>query len=116
MQYAMLIYTDETQEAQMPKDEHSAMMGQYFAFTNEVKANGNYVTGAPLRPTQTATSVRLRQGSLLTTDGPFAETKEQLGGFYLLNCKDLDEAIALAAKIPAAALGTVEIRPVVVYG
>jgi hypothetical protein len=79
-----------------------ALMGEYYTFTEGVKTGGNYVTGAPLQPTQTATTVRVRDGATLTSHGPFAETREQLGGFYLLNCKDLDEAISLAAKIPGA--------------
>lgn len=116
MHYAMLIYTDEAQEAQVPPAEMEAVMGQYFAFTEGVKTAGTYVAGEALQPTQTATTVRVREGATLTTDGPFAETREQLGGFYILNCKDLDEAITLAAKIPGAAVGSVEIRPIMVFG
>jgi len=116
MQYVMLIYADEAQEARLSPAEMDTMMGQYFAFTEGVRAGGNYVAGEALQPTQTATTVRVRDGATLTTDGPFAETREQLGGFYILNCKDLDEAIALAAKIPGAAAGCVEIRPVMVFG
>ncbi|HXJ43392.1 MAG TPA: YciI family protein [Bryobacteraceae bacterium] len=116
MQYALLIYTDEVQEAQRSPDEQKALMGAYYAFTTAVKEANNYVTGAPLQSTGTATTVRVRDGVTLTTDGPFAETKEQLAGFYLLNCKDLDEAIALGARIPGAASGSIEIRPIWVMG
>jgi hypothetical protein len=90
-------------------------MGAYAAFTNEVKEKKVYVTGEALQPTSTATTVRVRGGKTATTDGPFAETKEQLGGFYLLDCKNLDEAIEYAAKIPGASMGSVEIRPIVVW-
>ena len=116
MQYALLIYDDEVREAAIPPAEMEGIMGAYHAFTTDVKAGGQYKSGEALLPTRTATTVRVRDGATLTTDGPFAETKEQLGGFYLLNCKDLDEAIALAAKIPGAATGCVEIRPIMVFG
>ena len=116
MEYAMLIYTDEAQESKMGPDDMQKMMGGYKAFTEGVIAGGQYVTGRPLQPTQTATTVHVEGGETLTTDGPFAETKEQLGGFYILKCKDLDEAISLAAKIPGAAAGRVEVRPIMVFG
>ena len=86
---------------------------EYFAFTGEVRESGNFVDGAPLHPTTTATAVRVRDGETLVTDGPFAETKEQLGGFYLVEAADADEAIAIAARIPGARYGTIEVRPVV---
>lgn len=108
----MLIYGNESQAAQTPPEEVKAIMGGYYAFTEGAKASGNYITGAPLQPTATATTVQVKDGATITTDGPFAETKEQLGGFYIMECKDLDEAIALAAKIPGAARGSIEIRPV----
>ena len=115
MTYAMLIYTDQTADAKQTPDEQNAIMGAYFGFTNEVKEKKLYVAGEALHPTTSATTVRVRDGKTLTTDGPFAETKEQLGGFYLLDCKDLDEALEYAAKIPGAAHGSVEVRPVVVF-
>ena len=116
MKYAMLIYSSEAEYAEMPPAEQEADMGAYFAFNNEVNEAGINLGGEALMPTSMATSVRVRNGKTIATDGPFAETKEQLGGFYLLECKDLDEAIAYAAKIPGAKLGTVEIRPIMEIG
>ncbi len=115
MKYMLLIYTNETAESQASEAEQEQVMGEYYAFTNEVRERGMYAAGEALHPTSTATTVRVRDGRTLTTDGPFAETKEQLGGFYLLDCKDLDEAIATAAKIPGARYGCIEVRPVVVF-
>ena len=88
-------------------------MNEYFAFTSDIQKNGKYIAGEALQPTQTATTVRLRNGKVSTTDGPFAETKEQLGGFYMIEANDLNDAIQVAAKIPAARSGTIEVRPVV---
>ncbi len=101
MQYAMLIYSDETQEPKPRTKEFDAYMGEYFALSDKVKKNGMYQAGAALQSVSTATTVKVRDGRVATTDGPFAETKEQLGGYYLLDCKDLDEAIECAAKIPS---------------
>lgn len=115
MRYMLLIYSDETYESTMSPQEQEAYMGRYFAFTKEVRERGMLDSGDALHPTSTATSVRIRSGQTLATDGPFAETKEQLGGFYILNCQDLDEAIEMAAKIPAAEHGTVEIRPIMEF-
>ena len=115
MRYMMLIYTDENIEAQRSPAENEANMAGYYAFTNEVRERGNFLSGDALQPTTMATTVRVHDGKTLPTDGPFAETKEQLGGFYILECKDLDEAIELAAKIPAAKEGSVEIRPVMEF-
>jgi len=112
MKYLCLIYDDESKWGTMPKEQADAMMGEYFAFTEGVKKSGHYVGGEALQPTHTATSVRVRQGKISTTDGPFAETKEALGGYYLINAKDLNDAIQVAAKIPSARIGTVEIRPI----
>ncbi|MES1261339.1 MAG: YciI family protein [Acidobacteriota bacterium] len=92
-----------------------AVTGAYYGFTQEVQAKQVYIGGEALHPTSSATTVRVRDGKLSTTDGPFAETKEQLGGYYLLDCKDLDEAIEYAAKIPGASTGSVEIRPIMVF-
>ena len=84
----------------MPKADADAIMGEYFAFTDDIKESGHYVAGEALQPVHTATTVRVRNGKVSTTDGPFAETKEQLGGFYLIEAKDLNEAIQVAARIP----------------
>src|ERR671915_2255707 len=113
MKYLCLIYENEKGWEQMPKDQADAVMGEYFAFTDGIRKTGQYVGGDALHPTQTATTVRVRNGKTLTTDGPFAETKEQLGGFYLVEAKDLNEAIQVAARIPSARFGAIEVRPVV---
>jgi hypothetical protein len=115
MKYLMLIYTDEVADAKASPEQMKAMHGAYYAFTNDVQEKKVFVGGNALQPTSTATTVRLRDGKMTTTDGPFAETKEQLGGYYLLDCKDLDEAIEYAAKIPGAAVGSIEIRPIMVF-
>ena len=116
MRYLCLIYDDESKWGTMPKEQADAMMGEYFAFTEGVKKSGHYIGGEALQPTQTATTVRVRQGKISTTDGPFAETKEALGGYYLINAKDLNDAIQVAAKIPSARIGTIEIRPIQEFG
>jgi hypothetical protein len=113
MKYLCLIYDDEKKMATMSKTEGDAIMGEYFAFTDGIKKSGHYVGGEALQPVQTATSVRVRDGKVSTTDGPFAETKEQLGGYYLITATDLNDAIQVASKIPSARLGTIEVRPVV---
>ena len=90
-------------------------MGEYFAFTEDIRKSGKYVAGEALQPVQTATTVRVRNGKLSTTDGPFAETKEQLGGFYLIEARDLNDAIQVAARIPSARIGSIEVRPVMTF-
>ena len=115
MKYLCLIYDDETVWPAMPKGEMDAVMGEYFAFTQAIKSSGHYLGGEALQPTNTATSVRVRQGKTTTTDGPFAETKEQLGGYYLIEARDLNDAIQVAARIPGAKMGTVEVRPIMVF-
>ena len=115
MQYMLLIYDNEKMWPSMNEKERNALMGEYFAFTEEVKKSGKLVKGDALQPTNTATTVRVRNGKSLTTDGPFAETKEQLGGYYLVEAKDLDEAMALAAKIPSARFGSIEVRPIMKF-
>src|SRR5690242_8641322 len=110
MQYALLIYTDENADTNATQQEQEAVMAAYNAFGKEFAAK--ITGGEALMPTNTATTVRTREGKTLTTDGPFAETKEQLGGFYLVNASDLDEAIQIAARIPGAAHGSIEVRPV----
>jgi hypothetical protein len=112
MQYLCLIYEDETLWPKMPKADAEKIFGEYFAFTEGIKKSGHYVGGNPLQPTPTATTVRVRNEKVSTTDGPFAETKEQLGGYYLIEAKDLNEAIQVASKIPGARLGSIEVRPV----
>jgi hypothetical protein len=112
MQYMLLIYDDEAQFAGMGDEERNRLMGDYFSYTEELRQAGAFVAGDALQPTQSATSVRLRDGERLVTDGPFAETKEQLGGYYLIDVESLDDALEWAAKIPSARLGTVEVRPV----
>jgi hypothetical protein len=115
MKYLCLIYEDETTWGKMPKPEADAMMGEYFGFTEDVKRSGHYLGGNALQPTQTASTVRVRKGKISTTDGPFAETKEQLGGYYLIEAKDLNDAIQVAARIPSARLGGVEVRPIMEF-
>jgi hypothetical protein len=96
----------------LSKADTDTMMGEYLAFSDSIKASGAYIGGNRLQPTTTASSVRIRNGTLSTTDGPFAETKEQLGGYYLIEARDLNEAIAVAARIPGARVGTIEVRPI----
>lgn len=112
MKYLCLIYDDEMKWATMAKEQADALMGEYFAFTTDIRKSGHYLAGEALQPTQTATTVRVRNGKISTTDGPFAETKEQLGGFYMIEAKDLNDAIQVASRIPSAKLGSIEIRPV----
>lgn len=113
MRYACLIYDDEKKLGGMSKAESDTFMSEYFQFTEEVKQSGQYVAGEALHPINSATSLRIRSGKLSTTDGPFAETREQLGGFYLIDARDLNEAIQIASRIPSAKTGTIEVRPVV---
>jgi hypothetical protein len=110
MQYMMLIYLDENSLSESEREECYQESTEY---AHRLHAKGQYLGCAPLYPTTTATSIRVREGKRLVTDGPFAETREQLGGFYLIEAKDLDEAIGIAAQIPGAHWGTVEVRPVV---
>ncbi len=114
MQYLLLIYSDEQQHASMDDVQSKAVLDRYLAFNKEAKGAGVFVGGDALQPTASATSVRVRNGERMVTDGPFAETKEQLGGYYLVDCDNLDDAIQWASKIPAAEHGTVEVRPVMV--
>jgi hypothetical protein len=115
MRYLLLIYQNEAEHAKLSKEELGAEYGAYMAFGEEAQKKGVFLGGEALMPINTATTVRVRGGKTLSTDGPFAETKEQLGGYYLLNCKDLDEAIGFAAKIPAAKDGSIEIRPIMEF-
>lgn len=110
MKYMLLIYYDEQT---LSEAEREQCFGESAQLAHELDANGQYVAANPLHPTAAATSVRLRQGKRLVTDGPFAETREQLGGYFLIEAENLDEAIGIAARIPMALKGTVEVRPVV---
>jgi hypothetical protein len=112
MKYLCLIYDEEAKMGGMSKSDADAFMGEYFAFTEGIKQSGQYVGGNALQPVHTATTVRLRNGKLSTTDGPFAETKEQLGGYYLIEARDLNDALQVAGKIPSARTGSVEVRPI----
>src|SRR5438552_16503448 len=114
MRYLLLIDQDQVARSKWSEEEQTAEYQDYFAFSVESEKRG-VSAGAALMSSNTATTVRVRNGKTLTTDGPFAETKEQLGGYYLLNCDDLDEAIALAAKIPAASDGSIEVRPIMEF-
>jgi hypothetical protein len=112
MKYLLMIYWDEKNWEKHSEAERGKIYGGYMKFTQEIKDNGKYVGGNPLKPTATATTVRVRDGKQLVTDGPFAETKEQLGGYYLIEATDLDDAIKVAAKIPGAREGSIEVRPI----
>ena len=115
MKYLCLIYDEEKKMAGMSKSEGDALMGEYGAFTESVKSSGHYLGGNPLQPVQTATTIRSRNGKVSTTDGPFAETKEQLGGYYLIEARDLNDAIQVASRIPSAKTGSIEVRPIMVF-
>lgn len=112
MKYMLMICTEEAGEAGMTEAEGAALMEAYGRFHAELEKAGVTAEGHRLQPTGTATCVQVRDGKTLTTDGPFAETKEQMGGYYILEVEDLDQALAWAAKIPSASVGTVEVRPV----
>ena len=115
MQYMCLIYSAEGAGPQPGTPEFGPFMQGYNAFTAEMRETGRFVAGDALQPVATATCVAERDGKVMTTDGPFAETKEQLGGYYLLECADLDDVLAQAAKIPSAKYGRIEVRPLVVW-
>ena len=112
MKYLCLMYDDEKKWETMSKAEADAYMGEYFAFTDAIKGSGHYIGGEALQPVQTATTVRSRNGKLSTTDGPFAETKEQLGGYYLIEARDLNDALQVAQRIPSVRTGSIEVRPI----
>ena len=115
MQYLFAIYNDEKADAKLYEspEEQGKVMDAYNKFTEYVMAQGVMKAGEALHPTTTATTVRVRDGKAVSTDGPFAETKEQLGGFYVLDCRDLDQALEIAARIPGALTGSIEVRPIV---
>ena len=112
MKYLLMIYTNEVESLQMSETEQTAEMMAYYAYDRDTRQHGLLVGGDALMPATMATTVRVRNGKTLITDGPFAETKEQLGGYYLLDCKDLDQALEWAAKIPSALHGSIEVRPI----
>ena len=115
MKYMCLIYDAEGVWDGLPEDERNAVYEEYGAFTQSLHDSGAYVSADQLQPIATATTVRVRNGETLVTDGPFAETKEQLGGYYLVEAKDVDEALKIAERIPSARYGSIEVRPVVVW-
>jgi hypothetical protein len=113
MEYLLLIYDSEADFAKMSKTDMDAMYADYGKFTQSIQQSGNHRAGQQLQPVATATTVRVRDGKRVVTDGPFAETREQLGGFYLIEAKDLDEALAIAERVPSARIGSIEVRPLV---
>jgi len=112
MKFLCLIYDEEKKWAVMPKAEVETVMAEYRAFTESIKKSGQYIGGERLQPTRAARTVRIRNGKTSATDGPFAETKEQLGGFYLIDAKDISDAVEVASRIPSARLGSIEVRPI----
>jgi hypothetical protein len=112
MEYMLLIYDNEAERSAMSPEEGKRIYAEYGEFTKSIIASGHFKSGAPLESVKTATTVRIRNGKQLVTDGPFAETREQLGGYYLIEAKDLDEARAIAARIPGSKTGSIEVRPV----
>ena len=115
MQYLLMIYQSEAESGKIDAATSQKIIEEYGAFTQSIIQSGNFKAGDALQPTSTATTVRVRNGKTLTTDGPFAETLEQLGGYYLIEAKDLDAALAIAARIPDARYGSIEVRPIMVF-
>jgi hypothetical protein len=115
MQYLLIIYANEAEYAKIDPATSKKVMEEYGVFSQSIIQSGAFKAGDRLQPTTTATTVRIRDGKTLTTDGPFAETREQLGGYYLVEAKDLDAALAIAARIPGARFGSIEVRPIWVY-
>lgn len=115
MQYMLLIYGAETAQPKYGTDEATKHMNDYFAFTTKIKESGHMIAGDGLHPVADATTVSVRNGKTEVVDGPFAETKEQFGGYYLIEAKDLDEATEIAAQIPTAEFGRIEVRPVMIF-
>jgi hypothetical protein len=116
MQYLLLIYDNEKEFDSLPPAKQESVLGEYFKFTTWIKSSGHYVGSNRLKPVGDATTVRVRNGKTTTTDGPFAETREQLGGYYLVEAKNLDEALQVAARIPSAQFGSIEVRPIWAMG
>ena len=115
MQYLLMIYRNEAELGKLDAAARKAMTAEYGAFTQSIIQSGHFKAGDGLQPTSTATTIRVRDGKTLTTDGPFAETREQLGGYYLIEAKDLDTALSIAARIPGARTGSIEVRPIMIY-
>ncbi|HTB19947.1 MAG TPA: YciI family protein [Bryobacteraceae bacterium] len=113
MQYLLLIYDNEANFANMSQADFATMLQDYGRFTQSIQQSGHHRAGQQLQPVATASTVRVRDGKRQVTDGPFAETREQLGGFYLIEAKDLDEALAIAEQVPSARIGSIEVRPLV---
>lgn len=113
MKFILLVYDSEQKWNEMTEAERGLIMGEYMQFAQGIRATGHYQAGAQLQPTPAARTVRVRDGKRMITDGPFAETREQLGGFFLIEAKDISEATEIATRVPAARLGTVEVRPVI---
>ena len=115
MQYLLMIYQNEAEYGKMDAEAGKKMTEEYGVFTQSIIQSGNFKGADRLQPTHTATTVRVRDGKILTTDGPFAETREQLGGYYLIEANDLNAALSIAARIPSARTGSIEVRPIWVY-
>ena len=116
VQYLLMIYANEQEMTALGQAALSAMTNEYAEFTKSIVQAGHFKAGDRLKPVSTASTVRIRNGKTLVTDGPFAETREQLGGYYLVEAKNLDEALAIAARIPSAKLGSIEVRPIWTMG
>jgi hypothetical protein len=112
MKYLCLVYTDERKLDAMAKSEWDALVDEHLAYDEVLRKSGHWIVAQALQPTRAATTVRVRNGNASVTDGPFAETKEQLGGFFLIEARDLNDAIQVASKIPSARLGSIEVRPI----
>jgi hypothetical protein len=115
MKYMLLIYNEEKAWPKFTEAERQGFMGEFMKFTQQIQSAGQWLSSSQLQPTSAATSVRVRDGKRLVTDGPFAETREQLGGYYLIEAKDLDQAITIASRVPSAKFGSIEVRPVRVF-
>ena len=115
MQYLLMIYSNEAEYAKLDPATSKKMTEEFETFTKDIVQSGNYKAGDRLRPASTATTVRVKDGKVINTDGPYAETREQLGGYYLIEAKDLDAALGIAARIPGARYGSIEVRPIWVY-
>ena len=115
MKYLLLIYESEQAFAGLSEAEQGKIFEEYMTYTKGIKKSGNYIGGEALQPISDATTVRVKNGKTISTDGPFAETREQLGGYYLVEAKDLDEATKIAARIPSAKIGSIEVRPIMVF-
>ena len=115
MKYLCLIYNQEKNLAGFSKEQWASLKAEYFAYTGSIKESGHHLGGSSLQPTGTARTVRVRDGKISATDGPFAETNEQLGGYYLIEARDLNDAIQVASRIPSARMGSIEVRPIMEF-